>query len=91
MRYNKIMNHTLIRIQWYGNLLAHSQIANGCGRWMILINGNECSNPGSIDYVDYNQKNDWFDYHMAESKRHKKRDNSVKNRFQLVLYSVLGL
>jgi len=48
-------------------LRGHYQQSNGCNRWYFTFNGQECVNPGPIEYVVYSSASQNY-YRPSDSK-----------------------
>lgn len=52
-----------MRVVIHMNVRGHYEVANHCHHWYLLFDGNKCTNPETIEQLDYSETTG--DYHRA--------------------------
>ena len=61
--YPKLRHDTGIRVIQHNNARGHSNAAGYCHHWYLTFDGNKCTNPGTIEQLDYSETTG--DFHRA--------------------------
>ena len=65
----KKFDWTTLRVKFRGTLRAgYGATTSTWSQWRILFNGSECTNPGKIESINYNEESD-TDHHKASGSK----------------------
>ena len=69
MTFVKKFDWTTLQVKFRGTLRAgYGYVTGTWAQWRILFNGNDCTDPGNIESINYNEESD-TDHHKASGSK----------------------